>query len=63
MRLGDCSWCVCVCVREESREKQREAEKDSEIKIDIQRQGVFTLVTASCCFDVDCSFFDVNVKL
>ncbi len=27
------------------------------------RQGVFTLVTSSCFLAVNCSFFDVNVKI
>ena len=26
-------------------------------------EGLFTLVTSSCFLDVDCSFFDVNVKI
>ncbi len=30
---------------------------------DAKLEGVFTLVTASYLFDVDCSFFDVNVKI
>ncbi len=35
-----------------------------QLKVEVGlRKGVFTLVTASCFFDVDCSFFDVNLKI